>query len=206
MKKLLFLLLFPFITYSQKTNTIEVINPKGNLYLGAEIGTNAISTFINSEPNKSFQGGILTEYYFAKQWSVIGRVKYFQTGVSFINNSNYVNFTGSVISIPINIKWEFRIYKNLKANLKLGGAYNFETKTNYNFPPNFDTNISKSFSNLNTGFGLNYFITNKIIFYIDIETYKFGGYKGNSQGSIFSENYYTENNLINVGIKYNLKK
>ena len=198
------LILFSSIALAQSNK--EIIYPKNNLYLGIEIGTNSITTFSNSEPNKSFQFGILAEYYFTKQISVLGRVKYFKTGVSFLNNNNYGKFEGAVISLPINIKWEFRIYKNLKTNLKLGGAYNFETKSNFNFPTNIESNNSKAFTNVNIGLGLNYFISKKTVIYIDIETYKFGGYKGNSQSSILSNNYYTENNLINLGIKYNFKK
>ena len=196
-------LLLSNITLAQINN--EIINPEGNLYLGAEIGTNTITTFSNNEPNKSFQGGLLAEYYFAKQWSVLGRIKYFKTGVSFINNNNYGEFDGAIISIPLNVKWEFRIYKNLKVNLKFGGAYNFETIGNYNFSTNLDTNNPKSFGSINSGIGLNYFISKKTAIYFDIENYKFGGYKGNSQ-SLFSKNYYTENNLLNFGIKYNLTK
>lgn len=182
------------------------INPKSNLYLGAEIGTNTITTFSNNEPSKSIQVGLVIEYYFTEQWSVLGRVKNFETGVSFANNNNFGKFEGAIISIPLNIKWEFRIYKNLKANLKIGGAYNFETKSNYYFSSNLETNNSKTFVNFNPGFGFNYFLSEKTAIYFDIETYKFGGYKGNSQSQILSKNYYTENNLINLGIKYTFKK
>jgi len=198
------IILLSNITLAQ-SNT-EIINPKDNLYLGMEVGTNSITTYANNEPNNSIQIGILAEYYLSKQWSILGRVKYFQTGVSFLNNSNYGKFEGTVISLPINIKWEFRIYKNLKTNLKFGGAYNFETRSNYHFPTNIETNNSKTFANLNVGFGLNYFLSKKTAVFIDIETYKYGGYKGNNQGFVLSKNYYTENNIINVGIKYNLKK
>ncbi|WP_134397050.1 outer membrane beta-barrel protein [Flavobacterium psychrophilum] len=201
---IILILLSSNITLAQKTK--EIIKPKGNLYLGVEIGTNTITSFSNNKTNKSFQEGLLIEYYFAKQWSALARVKYFETGVSFVNNDNFGEFNGSVISIPIDIKWEFRIYKNLKSNLKIGGAYNFETKANYIFSTNLETNNSKSFVNFNTGIGLNYFLSKKTTIYIDFETYKFGGYKGNSQSFILSKNYYTENNLINIGIKYNLKK
>ncbi|OUD48805.1 outer membrane beta-barrel protein, partial [Flavobacterium psychrophilum] len=164
---IILILLSSNITLAQKTK--EIIKPKGNLYLGVEIGTNTITSFSNNETNKSFQEGLLIEYYFAKQWSALARVKYFETGVSFVNNDNFGEFNGSVISIPIDIKWEFRIYKNLKSNLKIGGAYNFETKANYIFSTNLETNNSKSFVNFNTGIGLNYFLSKKTTIYIDFE-------------------------------------
>ncbi len=205
-KTIYLLLLVPITNLVVAQTKTKIINPNGKWYLGVEIGTNTITTFSNNEPIKSIQEGLVFEYYFAEQWSVLGRVKNFKTGVSFVNNNNFGAFDGAVISIPLNIKWEFRNYKNLKANLKIGVAYNFETKSNYNFPKNIETNTSKTFVNFNTGFGFNYFLSKKTIIYVDIETYKFGGYKGNSQSQILSKNYYTENNLLNLGIKYNFKK
>lgn len=212
-----------FIGFKPNTLTAQVVsdtvNPKGKWFFGAEIGSNKINSFSLGEPNKSIQAGLLAEYYFARHWSLSGRIKYFETGVSFYkpnthssswfdlgSDESYGFFNGAVIAAPIAIKWEFRIYKNLKANLKIGGAYNFETKSNYYFSPNLETNNSKIFVNFNPGFGFNYFLSEKTAIYFDIETYKFGGYKGNSQSQILSKNYYTENNLINLGIKYTFKK
>ena len=215
MKLLLLLGLLPLQIHAQDNPTSEIVNPKGNLYLGAEIGTNTITSFSHNGPDKSFQAGILAEYYFAKQWSVAGRIKYFETGVSFSKDSYsgaYFGqegfagiFKGAVIAIPVNIKWEYRVYKNLRGNLKLGLAYNYEIKSHYDFSYNLSTDHSKHFASLNSGIGMTYFLNKKLAVYFDYENYDWGGYKGNSK-SLFSKNYYTENNLINLGIKYNFKK
>jgi hypothetical protein len=68
-----------------------------------------------------------------------------------------------------------------------------------------NTNRTKNFGSYNSGIGFSYFLNKKMAVYIDIETYQLGGYKGNNDGFIFPKNYYTTNNLINIGIKYNLK-
>ena len=212
MKTKLYLIII-FIFFSSKViSQSEIINPKKCLYFGFEIGNNSITSYELGEQNKSLQGGILTEYYFAKHWSISGRLKYFKTGLSFISSTAYGQFDGAVISIPINFKWEFRIIKNLSANLKLGAAYNYEIQSNYNFSQNINTDNPKSFASLNSGIGLNYFITKEIGVFIDIEQFRLGGYKGkkNVGGYDFNINpfrdNYTNNNLINIGVKYNFKK
>ena len=209
--KLSFALLFILVS-SKVLSQSEIINPKKNWYFGLEIGNNSVTSFSLGEQNKSLQGGIVAEYYFAKNWSISGRVKYFKTGLSFITNSSYGNFNGAVFSIPINFKWHFRIIKNLSGNLKLGAAYNYEIKSNYDFSQNMNTNNPKSFVSLNSGIGLNYFITKQIGVYIDLEQFRLGGYKGNRNVGGYDFNVdpfrdnYTNNNLINIGLKYNFRK
>ncbi len=211
MKKVILLsVLFPLICLSQHKN---------EWFFGAEIGNNIINSFQLGEPNKSFQGGIVAEYYTGESWSLIGRIKYFKTGVSFYSQSTHSGswfdlgsdgyfgvFNGSVISIPVDIKNEFNITSKIKGNVKLGLAYNREIKSEYYFSSNLNTDNSKSFTSLNAGFGINYYLTNKTAFYIDLETYQLGGYKASSNGLVFTKNYYTTNNLINIGIKHNFKK
>jgi Outer membrane protein beta-barrel domain len=220
MKKLLIVLLFPILLNAQEEVESQIINPNGNWYFGAEIGNNTITSFTQGESNKSFQGGLLAEYYTGRHWSLSGRIKYFETGVSFyeaerrsssvIFNLDFKGFSGqfkgAVISIPIDLKWEYRIFKNLRGNFKIGYAYNLETKSNYKFSENLKTDYYKSFSSINTGLGLNYFINKKSAIYIDFENYSFGGAKGNNQGFFWTTYYYTENNIINIGFKYNFKK
>ena len=202
-----------FIFFSSKIlSQSEIINPKKNWYFGFEIGNNSITSFSLGEQNKSLQGGIIAEYYFAKHWNISGRVKYFKTGLSFVSNSSYGQFNGAVISVPINFKWEFRIIKNLSGNLKLGVAYNYEIQSNYDFLQNMDTNNPKSFASLNSGIGLNYFITKEIGVFIDFEQFRLGGYKGNKNVGGYDFNLnpfrdnYTNNNRINIGVKYTFKK
>lgn len=101
------------------------INPKGKWYFGIEIGSNDITSDELNLFKNSVQGGLLAEYYFATHWSISGKIKYFKTGVSFYNpdthsggwfdlgsDESYGTFKGQVISIPIYLKWEFRIFKN----------------------------------------------------------------------------------------------
>jgi hypothetical protein len=81
MKKVFLLsVLFPIISLSQH---------KKDWFFGAEIGNNTINSFQLGDPNKSFQGGIIAEYYTGESWSLIGRIKYFKTGVSFYSQSTH---------------------------------------------------------------------------------------------------------------------
>lgn len=211
------IILFGFLPNNLTAQVNNVtINPKNNLYLGIEIGRNTITSFYGKEPSVSFQGGCLIEYYYAKHWSVVGRIKYFETGVSYSKqsfNGTYLSsegidilFKGSVISIPINLKWEYRIYKNLLGNVKLGLAYNYETESKYNFSENISTDYPKNFGSFNSGIGITYLLNKKTAIYIDYENYLFGGYKGNDKGFIWKTSLNTENNLVNLGMKFNLKK
>ncbi len=207
LKKSLFFLIFPLSVFSQEEN--KIIDPNGKWFFGAEIGRNEITSFRFGEPSTSLQGGVLVEYYTGKHWSLTGRVKYFKTGVSFYTpnteDESFEIFNGEVISIPINIKWEFSIIKNLSGYLKTGFAHNSETKSDYIFTSYQNPNFPKKYSNFNTGLGLTYNISNKTTFYFDIESYNLGGLKGSSGGWFFPKNYYTDNALLNFGIKINFK-
>jgi hypothetical protein len=217
MKNIFLLLLVPFSLLAQ-TNK-EIINPKGNWYFGAELGTNKITSYSLGENDTSFQGGILAEYYTGRHWSVTGRIKYFETGVSFYQpnthsgswfdlgqDESFGSFDGAVISIPIDVKWEFRIYKNLGASIKLGYAYTIETKSDYsNYSKNILTDYPKQYFSFNAGYGFNYFINKKMAIYLDVESYD-GESKGQVE-SFFGNRYYnTENTIASFGIKYNFKK
>lgn len=213
------LILLLILSSNKIVSQTEIINPSGKWYFGIEIGTNKISSFSIGKTKQSLQGGVLAEYYFARHWSLSGRVKYFETGVSFYkpnthsgswfdlgSDESFGTFEGAVIAIPIDIKWEFRIHKNLGGSLKLGYGFNLETKSNYsNYSSNLPIDYSKQYGSFNLGYGLNYFMNKKMALYIDVEFYS-GDSKGNSDG-FFGKTYYpTENNLINLGIKYNFKK
>jgi hypothetical protein len=97
------------------SQTNEIVNPKGKWFFGVEMGTNKINFFSSGKTKTFFQGGFLTEYYFARHWSVSGKIKYFETGVSFnqLNSGLFGipltyggsgTFKGNVIAIPIDIK------------------------------------------------------------------------------------------------------
>ncbi len=208
--------LFCISVYSQDENFVD---PKGNWYLGAETGINIIDNYSLDKTEVSLQGGILAECYIAKQWSLSGKIKYFKTGLEFYSPDThsgswfdlghdefYGTFRGAVISIPVYVKWEFRVYKNLKANIKTGVAYNFETQSTYNYSANLETSYPTTYSTAISGLGLNYFVDEKLAFYLDYEIYLNGQKKGNMQTIIFDDGYRTKNMLVNLGVKYNFKK
>ena len=218
MKKFIitFLFLITTILYAQKTN----INPKGNWFFGAEIGKNRIVT-PSSDRNNTIQGGILAEYYFARHWSLSSKIKYFDTGVSidipeklsssgsfanfFVSSGTppyYGTFNGSVVSVPIFVKWEFRLFKNLGASFKIGYAYNFETKSEYvDYSTSLKANYPKIGEGINSGFGINYFINKNMAIYYEIESYN-----GASKGKTPLNTNTTQNSLSSFGIKYCFKK
>jgi Outer membrane protein beta-barrel domain len=230
MKTKILLLLMPFLINAQETTKTEIVNPKGKWYFGAELGLNTITSYTLNEPNKSFQGGVVAEYYTGRHWSLSTKIKYLETGVSFhlpyvyeeggggnfnifsFNKPNYVfgefngQFKAAIISIPICIKWEYRIFKNLGGSLKFGYAVNFETKSNYtNYSQNLESNYPKNYCSTITGFGFNYFIKPKTAIYIDFETHR-GGVKAKFPNYVKVNDQNTINQIVNFGIKHNFKK
>ncbi|WP_309607596.1 outer membrane beta-barrel protein [Flavobacterium sp.] len=227
MRKLFLLLLTPFFVNSQDIEPSKIVNASGNWYFGVEIGSNKITSYTLGEPNKSFQGGILAEYYTGRHWSLTGRIKYFRTGLSYFlpsyksnttshgmepdftglfdYNEDFGKFDGAVITLPLNIKWEFRIWKNFSGNLNLGINYNFETKSKYFYSDNenYSKYNSKQYASFNAGYGFNYFISKKIGVFLNVESYS-GVIKGRTK-SLFFSSIYNTNSMINLGFKYNFK-
>jgi hypothetical protein len=174
--------------------TSEIVNPKDKWFLGIEVGKNEII----STTSKSTQYGILGEFYFHKNWSFTGRIKYFKTGVTDFE----LNFTGAVISIPLNIKWEFNILENFRANLNTGIAFNKEVNSNYQYAHNRDEKFSTMYRTFNTGIGINYFASEKIGIYFNLEIYLFGNHRSIHKPWMFPNS--PENKHHNFGIKFNL--
>jgi hypothetical protein len=211
------LLLAVFIVQINYSQNKEIINPKEKWFFGVEIGSNEITSYTLGENNQSFQGGLLAEYYFAKNWSLSAKVKYFETGVSFYepavpySGGSFFNlfgstggspeytgrFEGAVIAIPISIKWGFRIRKNLRGNLALGYVYNLETKAKYCINPSLG---SENYHSLMAGYGITYFVNENLAFYIDVESQT-----GTTKFS-FKNSYYVKNNLLSFGVKFNFNK
>lgn len=194
------------ILFSNKirAQTNELINPKGKWFFGAEMGLNAI-TSVHPSKMTSIQGGFLSEYYFAKHWAVSGRIKYFETGVIYKNDAAKGIFEGAVISIPLNIVWEYRILNNFSGNLKSGVAINQEVKSDYYYPANESTDYSKFYSSFNPGIGFNYFISKNTAFYMNYEVYVLGNTRDNANFLNILPNS-PNNNLFTIGIKHNFKK
>jgi hypothetical protein len=114
-------IIFIFILQIINSQNKEIFDPKGKWFFGVEVGTNEITSLNLGEDNLSFQGGILAEYYFSKNWSISGRIKYFETGISYFNpgsnsgsggiidigwgtHAKYGKFNGNIIAIPLNVK------------------------------------------------------------------------------------------------------
>lgn len=201
--KILFIIVLGLLSNKIISQTNEIVNPKGKWFFGAEFGLNTI-TSIHPNHTYSIQGGILTEYYFAKNWSASGRLKYFKTGVSYKYDEAKGFFDGAVISIPLNIKWEYRILNNFSGNLKIGIALNQEIKSNYYYPPNQNTKYSTFYGTFNPGFGVNYFISSKTAIYMNYEVYVLGNDRDGSDWLKIVPNS-PNNNLFNIGIKHNFK-
>lgn len=203
MKNIIIILLLILFGNRVNSQSNELSSLKNNWFFGLEIGTNKIISFQDSNSNESLQIGVLAEYYLSNQWSITGRVKYFKTGLSFTNNK--YRFDGKVISVPINIKWEFRVFKNLKANLNLGLAFNQEIESKYSYPMFENTDFSSFFTNLNSGIGFNYFISKRFAVYTNIEVYLWGNDRKDDEDLFFIVPQSTDNRLLNLGIKYNFK-
>lgn len=123
---------------------------------------------------------------------------------SQLQNSQYQyynRFDGQAIVIPINIKWEFRIFKNLHGNLKMGNALNIETKTNYNYN-NDKKGTSSTFVNFNLGYGLNYYLSEKYSIGIDLESYLLGKTKGKASSNKSWWEVSATNSVASLQIKY----
>jgi hypothetical protein len=199
------------ITYSQ---TDSIVNPNKKWFFGAEIGTNKILSFYYNEPTKSFQGGFITEYYYSKKWSITGRLKYFKIGASrgivynTYNNTvdlkNYHRFDGEVIAVPINLKFEYKIFRNFRGNFKFGFALNQETKSEYQYPIGERTNYSTFFIDYNLGLGFIYYVNNNSAIYIESEFKGLGKDRDDLQTFIAPNS--TNNSFFNFGVKHCFKK
>ncbi|MDC9721528.1 MAG: porin family protein [Urechidicola sp.] len=214
MKKVLPLILFTFSTigiFSQENNIID-LNKKW--LFGVELGLNTITSYNYNESKKSFQGGFIAEYYFAKKWSVTARLKYFKIGESHgiiyneynstVDLTYYRRFNGEAISLPLNIKWEYRIFQNFRGNLKIGLAFNQETVSEYYYLPDERTDYPTFFIDYNFGIGFSYYFNPQIAVYSEFE-YKGLGKDRNDSPTFIAPNS-TDNNFINIGVKYSFKK
>ena len=201
--RILTFLLFLLAASQISAQEVGKINPKSNWYFGAEIGSNTI-TSIKPEHENSFQGGILTEYYFAQHWSISARLKYFQTGISYNDQTEY-KFSGSVISLPLNLNWEFGIAGNFNGNLKLGVALNKEFTKIYNFPAEAVTDYSTFFGTFNPGLGFTYHLNDNLALYTNYEVYILGNDHYKRAGDLDFLPKSTNNNHFNIGVKHTFK-
>lgn len=198
--KIITILVLCLLSTKMISQTNESANPKGKWFFGAEFGLNTI-TSVHPDPENSIQGGILAEYYFAKHWSATGRMKYFSTGVTNKNDPAKGLFDGAVISVPVNIKWEYKIATHFSASVQLGVAFNQEIKSNYYYPPNEKTNYSTFYGTFNPGIGLHYFISEQTAIYMNYEAYVLGNDRDEADWLQIVPNS-PNNNLFNIGVKH----
>jgi len=193
------------------------IDPKEKWFFGAEIGENKPRNYNLTGSTSFLQAGLSAEYYFARHWSLSSKIKFYKTGVSFhqkgsggsgwfnlfSTSTHSGNYRGKKIAIPLFIKWEFRMFKNLGASLKLGYTYNIEIQTKYyDYTNNINTSQYKTnYISGISGIGFNYFLDNQSAIYLDIDSY--GGTKKGEVSGLFSDgNVYNSNSIISIGYKY----
>jgi hypothetical protein len=208
----LLLMLITLNLFSQTANKI---------FIGAETGININqSDYVNDTQNISMQIGILGEYLINKNISIMGKLKYFKSTVTFnysrITGSTWfgnkyqfsdADYNGEILSIPLTLNYTFKIYNKLSGSVRIGPSFNYKLSSIYNYPAEVNIDYSKTFIGLNSGFNLNYDIGKSIIFF-GFEPY-YGAKRGSTSGKGFSEvmhtqNYRMENILLNIGIKCKL--
>jgi hypothetical protein len=220
MKKQILILFISMGAFSQQIDNkmkTHIINPKNNWYFGVELGRNEIKSndFID---NSTINIGVSAEYYFHKYWSIQSKIQFYKTEVAYSTQSTFLSngtkpyqtlfFDGTIVSIPITAKWEFKINKNFRGFLNFGTAYNIETESNYVIPNVANPNLAyfpTNYFSLNLGWGLNYNISKKAALYLSY-TINSGGYKGHTDDFMSSYDRVATNLLINIGMKYNFKK
>ncbi|EKB61441.1 outer membrane beta-barrel protein [Bergeyella zoohelcum] len=217
MKQLIAVLTFGIFSLSFGQNI-----PESKLLIGAETGINInVSDYENDTKKVSLQGGLLAEYLLNKNFSLIGKVKYYQSEVIFTyseiigsgmfgNHYNFItsSYNGKIISIPITFNYNFKIYKNISGSLRLGPSFNSEISSDYNYPTSVNKDYSKFFVGISGGINLNYNTENKVYF-IGFEP-MFGVARGKTSGQDLdgknqTQRYNMENYLINVGMKFRIK-
>ena len=203
--------------------TLNIFSQTENKFLiGAETGININqSDYVNDTQNISLQIGIFGEYSINKNFSIMGKLKYYESTINFHYSETTAGnwfgtqykfiesvYNGKILSVPITINYNFEIHKKLSGSLRIGPSLNYELSSNYNYPVEVNKDYSKTFLGLNAGFNFNYDIGKSIILF-GIEPY-FGAKRGSTSGTDFNgvmqtQNYRMENILLNIGIKYKLQ-
>lgn len=196
--------------------------PESKFLLGAEIGINTNQSDYENDSNKvSFQGGILAEYVINKNFSLMGKLKFYDSQIIFTqsriigsgmfgNKYQFITceYNGTIISIPITVNYNFKIYKNLSGSIRFGTSINSEISSRYDYATEVSTDYSKYFIGISGGLNLNY-NTGKTAYFIGFEP-MFGAKRGMTSGKDFNNqtqthNYSMENYLFNVGVKFKIK-
>ncbi len=210
MKSLLQFLMF--------TLALNLNAQKGRLLTGIEAGANIAA---NPPFNTlSGQGGIVGEYYFAKQWSVVGKIKYHQANINkssggyssssagmgfnlFGSPPRDVSYQSQNILIPISIKWNYRIFRNLYGSVDMGPYLNFTLNSKYT-ANNVDVHDRKIFIGFNIGAGVHYQLQNGNSLFANYDFYR-GTEIALLESFIFNNYARAGNHHFSVGYLWQLK-
>lgn len=210
-----------FIIINTQAQT-DRINPNHNLYFGANIGLNNIN-FHYDKTNQGLHGGIFSEYYLAKQWSLTGKVSFFETALDYHHfyhgTTGYflsspaktfnANFSGLVLATSLQIKWEFRLIHNFRGYLKTGYGFYIETYANYsNYINDVNNgNYPSTYSNWLSGLGFTYYINDNYALFFESEYHRGGiKYQSTFGWQVFDDGKrYASNQLFGLGVKYKFK-
>lgn len=218
-KQLFTILVMAFSVSSLAQNTTS----NSKFLLGAEVGMNINqSDYLNYSPKITLQGGVLGEYIFDKNFSLMGKIRYYESEVKFYSSEKIGEtwvggkykafdneYNGKMISIPIVLNYNFKIYKNFAGSLKIGPSFDTEIYSNYNYEDvRIDQDNSKFFVGLTWGFNLNY-KTPKVVYFVGLEQ-MFGANRGTIAGTDFDGRKQTmrhsmQNYFINTGVKFYIK-
>lgn len=201
----------------------ERLNNKGKLFVGAELGGNVVHKDNGNVIHPQF--GVSGEYYFARKWSFSTKIKFHKAHLYYHipkpepypckigglscgwgdREEKIANFESYNILIPINLKWDYKIAKNLYGYINGGFFINIETKSYRNVTDNVKLNHNPVYASMNMGTGLGYQLKNNNVIYIDYNFYR-GGDMIKVDGFGWDSYYYPINSHISIGYRMNLNK
>ena len=190
--------------------------------VGTEAGINVNqSDYVNDTKKTSLQLGVLAEYQISKNFSVMSKIKHYESQViftysEFIGSGMFGNhykfhnctYNGKIISIMLTINYNLKIYKKLSGSLRIGPSLNSEISKNYDYPLEVKRDYNSFFVGINEGANLNY-NTDKLIYFVGFES-NFGAERGTTTGKDWNnknqtQRYKMENYLFNLGVKFKIK-
>lgn len=194
-------IIFCFLLLAIATINGQNNNQSEKWFLGIEVGSNPIKTSsLNYEKKASL--GFFSEYYYTKNFSVTLRIKKYQSG--FYEYTHVKKIKSDILAMPINLKWEFTLIKNLHANVNLGLTFITEMNIEYESTIIEPPTSKEATKTLNSGIGCTYFISNKLGIYLNYENnLGFGTAKSNGKNTpLFL--YEKDSSHLNFGIKYRM--
>ena len=109
------------------------------------------------------------------------------------------SINASIFTLPVALKYEFRIMGNFAANLKLGMALAKDMSITYKGDTHFNRPQPNWYFTNFFGLGLNFFIDERSVFYLDYE-----GMAGPVRADIGKATRGMKNSHFSLGFKYSL--